>query len=197
MLKNIKKDLEALQGADVKIFGQATTLPARDDDDITVNIIDLVDAFVDYEISEGLACNLLHVESIDDIDGLDYYHADNSYNWSGKVSNDFYYKTFRTDNGEIVVSIKFHRFGDVRGNYTEDAFLLFDDANDFHEIVGEQMHDFYIVVEKLEFLCTSRITDEYIRCSAKTNTGYIDADVLAYDKSDVLAELVKHLEAVA
>ena len=191
MLKNIKKDLEALQGD-----------PARDNDDITVNIIDLIDALVDYEISDGLACKLLHVESIDDIDGLDYDYADNSYNWSGMGSNDFDYKTFKTDNGDIVVSIKFHRFGDVRGNYTEDAFLLFDDANDFHEIVGEQMHDFYIVVEKstsglsekLEFLCTSRINDEYIRCNVKGKFNTSDADILARDKSDVLAELVKHLE---
>jgi len=195
-LKNIKKDLLELQGAEVKVFGQATTLPARDDE-VTVDIIDLVDAFADYEMNGAMACNKLNVESVDDIDGLEYDYADNSYNWSGMASNDFDYKFYNTDDGGFVVSIKFHRFGDVRGNYTEDAFLLFDDKNDFHEIVGEQMHDFYIIVEKLEFLCTSRITDEYIRCSAKTNTGYIDADVLAYAKSDVLSELVKHKEAMA
>ena len=31
MIKDIKKDLLELRGADVKIFGQSTTLPVRSD----------------------------------------------------------------------------------------------------------------------------------------------------------------------
>jgi hypothetical protein len=197
MIKNIKKDLEELQGAEVKIFGQATTLEARSDDDITVDILELVEALADYEITDRMACKLLHVEDADDIDDLDYFNADNSYNWGGNVSHDFDYKIFRTDNNDAIVSIKFHRYGDVRGNYTETAFLLFEEEYLFHEIVGEQVHDFYIVVDKLEFSCTSRIADEYVRCSAKTNTGYIDLDVFGCDKYDVLTELVNKMEAIA
>ena len=197
MLKDIKKDLEALRGADVKIFGQPTTLPGRSDDDITVDILDLVERFTDYEVLDHKACKLLNVESVDDIENLDYTSADNSYNWGGMGSNDFDYHVYETHNGEgVVLSVKFHRFGDIRGNYTETAYLLFDDIYIFHEIVGEQMHDFYSVVNGLEFLCVSRITDEYIRCSAKTDSGYIDLDVLGCDKYEVLTELVNEMEAI-
>jgi len=197
MLKDIKKDLEALRGADVKIFGQPTTLPGRSDDDITVDILDLVERFTDYEVLDHKACKLLNVESVDDIENLDYTSADNSYNWGGMGSNDFDYRVYETHNGEgVVLSVKFHRFGDIRGNYTENAYLLFDDIYIFDEIVGEQMHDFYSVVNGLEFMCTSHIADEYIRCSAKTDSGYIDLDVLGSDKYEVLTELGNEMEAI-
>jgi hypothetical protein len=111
-------------------------------------------------------------------------------------SNDFDYRAYETNGEGIVLSIKFHRFGDVRGNYTENAYLLFDDIYIFDEIVGDQMHDFYSVVNGLEFMCTTSIVDEYIRCSAKTDSGYIDLDILGYDKNDLLEELVNEMEAI-
>ena len=196
MLKDIKKDLEALRGADVKIFGQPTTLATRSDDDITVDILDLVEAFADYEVTYRKACDLLEVENVDDIDGLDYIIADNSYNWNGMGSNDFDYRTYETNGEGIVLSIKFHRFGDVRGNYTENAYLLFDDIYIFDEIIGEQFHNFNVTANGLDFMCTTRIVDEYIRCSAKTDSGYIDLDILGYDKNDLLEELVNEMEAI-
>ena len=196
MLKDIKKDLEALRGADVKIFGQPTTLATRSDDDITVDILDLVEAFADYEVTYRKACDLLEVENVDDIDGLDYIIADNSYNWNGMGSNDFDYRTYETNGEGIVLSIKFHRFGDVRGNYTENAYLLFDDIYIFDEIIGEQFHNFNVTANGLDFMCTTRIVDEYIRCSAKTDSGYIDLDVLGYDKNDLLEELVNEMKAI-
>jgi hypothetical protein len=196
MIKDIKKDLLELRGADVKIFGQSTTLPVRSDNDITVDILELVEVLADYEVTYRKACDLLEVENVDDIDGLDYIIADNSYNWNGMGSNDFDYRAYETNGEGIVLSIKFHRFGDVRGNYTENAYLLFDDIYIFDEIVGDQMHDFYSVVNGLEFMCTTSIVDEYIRCSAKTDSGYIDLDILGYDKNDLLEELVNEMEAI-
>jgi len=196
MIKDIKKDLLELRGADVKIFGQSTTLPVRSADDITVDVLDLVEALADYEVTYKKACDLLEVESVDDIDGLDYSLADNSYNWNGMGSNDFDYRTYETNGEGIVLSIKFHRFGDVRGNYTENAYLLFDDIYIFDEIIGEQFHNFNVTANGLDFMCTTRIVDEYIRCSAKTDSGYIDLDILGYDKNDLLEELVNEMEAI-
>ena len=196
MIKDIKKDLLELRGADVKIFGQSTTLPVRSDNDITVDILELVEVLADYEVTYRKACDLLEVENVDDIDGLDYSLADNSYNWNGMGSNDFDYRTYETNGEGIVLSIKFHRFGDVRGNYTENAYLLFDDIYIFDEIIGEQFHNFNVTANGLDFMCTTRIVDEYIRCSAKTDSGYIDLDILGYDKNDLLEELVNEMEAI-
>ena len=71
---------------------------------------------------------------------------------------------------------------------------MFDDNFDFHEIINEQFHNFSVKVDGLEFSCTSRIVDEYVRCSAKTDEGYIDLDVLAYDMEDVKKELIQQKE---
>ena len=197
MLNEIKKDLLELRGSEVKIFGQATTLPALDDESIYVDITHLVEALADYEISQDKARDLLDLVNIEDVDALDYVYADNSYNWDGMGSNEFDYKVYALDDGENIVRIKFHRFGDVRGNYTDDAFLLFDDLFEFDEIVAEQFNDFYVVVDGLEFHCQTRITSQYVACSAKTDKGYLDLDVIGSDKYDVLTELVNELEVVA
>ena len=178
-LKLIKEDIEQLH---------------QDTDSINVDILDLVEAFEDYEITERNACKLLHVESVDDIEDLEYETGENSYNWGGMSNHDFNYYIYKTSNGNSVISWRVHRFGDIRGNYTETAFLLFDDNFDFHEIINEQFHNFSVKVDGLEFSCTSRIVDEYVRCSAKTDEGYIDLDVLAYDMEDVKKELIQQKE---
>ena len=196
MLKDIKKDLMELRGADVKIFGQPTTLPTRDGDEITVDALEVIDAFDDYEIGSKVACELLNIESIDDILDLDYERMDNSYNWSGMISNDFVYTVYITGDGQHIILISFHRFGDVRGNYTEDAFLLFEDDYTFNEVLGEQCNYFYVIVKGLEFSCTSGIFEEGVACSAKTNEGYLDFTVYGSDAEDIHDELLKELEAL-
>jgi len=196
MLKDIKKDLMELRGADVKIFGQATTFPTRDGDEITVDALEVIDAFDDYEIGSKVVCELLNIESIDDVLDLEHESADNSYNWSGHISNEFDYHVYATDEGQYIVSIKFHRFGDVRGNYTEDAFLLFEDNYTFHDVMNEQHNYFYVIVKGLEFHCNADVYTESIYCSAKTNEGYLDFEVYGSDAEDIHDELLKELEAL-
>lgn len=86
------------------------------DDD---KIVDLDDFFYDDMEYDNLYINLKN--------------SNNSYNWN--CSAVFNYDVVEINDIEYV-AIKFHRFGDVRGNYT-DYMLLKIDLNEFYEVLNE------------------------------------------------------------
>ena len=65
-----------------------------------------------------------------------YFAADNSYNWSAPVSNDFDFKVYRDFVSDgVFVDFRVHRFGDVRGNYTDSVIYCFDSVDEFYELL--------------------------------------------------------------
>ena len=159
-IKNMIEEMEALKGARVSVFGQPVTLP-EDTDKTTVNIIDILKNLEEYELmelydyrydnetEEDEEVNILEeCKNSDDVisvlvengyikDDCDY-KGDNSYNWSGNVSHDFDIKIYKNAfDGGVFVEFKVHRFGDVRGNYTESVILQFDYDYTFWECIGE------------------------------------------------------------
>ena len=159
-MKNMIKEMEALKGANVSIFGQPVTLP-EDTDKTTVDIIDILKNLEEYEVTElydyrynneteeDEEINILEdCENSDDVISVlvdygyinDYcdYKGDNSYNWSGNVSHDFDIKIYKNVlDGGAFVEFQVHRFGDVRGNYTESVILQFNNEYNFWECIGE------------------------------------------------------------
>src|SRR5699024_3147981 len=100
------------------------------------------------------------LESIGYIADVYDYKADNSYNWLAPVSNHFDFKMYEllhtggtlvdelphtggtlvdelTHTGGTLVEMKVHRYGDVRGNYTETFLLEFDNDYTFLETISE------------------------------------------------------------
>ena len=159
-IKNMMEEMEALKGANVRIFGQPVTL-SEDTDNTTIDIIDILKNLEEYELielydyryndetEEDEEINILEeCENGDDVidklteygyisDDCDY-KGDNSYNWSGNVSHDFDIKIYNNAfNDGAFVEFKVHRFGDVRGNYTESVILQFDSEYTFWECIGE------------------------------------------------------------
>ena len=159
-IKNMMEEMEALKGTKVNIFGQPVTLP-ENIDKTTVDIIDILKNLEEYEVTELYSycyndetkedeeINILEeCENSDDVISLlvNYgyinndcdYKGDNSYNWSGNVSHDFDIKIYKNAfNSGVFVEFKVHRFGDVRGNYTESVILQFDNEYTFWECIGD------------------------------------------------------------
>ena len=180
-MKNMIEEMEALKGANVRIFGQPVTL-SEDTDKTTVDIIDILKNLEEYELIElydyryndETEDNILEdCENGDDIisamveygyinDDCDY-KGDNSYNWSGNVSHDFDIKIYNNalDDG-VFIEFKVHRFGDVRGNYTESVILQFDNEYTFWECIGECDRYEYIEVDGNTYDYTvSALSDTY------------------------------------
>lgn len=92
-----------------------------------------IDIFEGCETAEQILDVLEEYGYIEDT----YFAADNSYNWSAPVSNDFDFKLYRDSvSGGVFVEFMVHRFGDVRCNYTDSVIYHFDSVDEFYETLS-------------------------------------------------------------
>ena len=158
MTRKAINDLLQLRGATVKYFGEAVTLP-NTVDDLEIDTINILEDMEEYELdwydfryyTEDEDGNEIEVDIFEGcetgeqiLDVLEeygyiedtYFAADNSYNWSAPVSNDFDFKVYRDFVSDgVFVDLMVHRFGDVRGNYTDSVIYHFDSVDEFYELL--------------------------------------------------------------
>ena len=159
MTRKAINDLLQLRGATVKYFGEAVTLP-NTVDDLEIDTINILEDMEEYELdwydfvyyTEDEDGNEIEVDIFEGcetgeeiLDALEEYGyigdtnfaADNSFNWSAPVSNDFDFKLYKDFvSGGIFVDFMVHRFGDVRGNYTDSVIYHFDSVDEFYELLS-------------------------------------------------------------
>ena len=158
MTRNAINDLLQLRGATVKYFGETVTLP-NTVDDLEIDTINILKDMEEYEIDlhdfvyytededgnesevdifEGCETAEEILDALEEYGYIEdtYFAADNSYNWSAPVSNDFDFKLYKDSvSGGIFVDFSVHRFGDVRGNYTDSVIYHFDSVDEFYELL--------------------------------------------------------------
>ena len=177
MTKTIKaiNELMQLRGSQVEMFGQPVTLPNTVDDlEIdTINILEEMEKYelgwydfryytededgneIEVDIFEGCETGEQILDVLEEYGYIEdtYFAADNSYNWSAPVSNNFdfkLYKDFVSDG--VFVDFSVHRFGDVRGNYTDSVIYHFDSIGEFYELLSNcnkyvQIGNYGVVVD--------------------------------------------------
>ena len=151
-------ELMQLRGATVKYWGDTATLPntAGDLEIDTINILKDMEEYeldwydfryytededgneIEVDIFEGCETGEEILDVLEEYGYIEdtYFAADNSYNWSAPVSNDFDFKVYRDSlSGGVFVDFSVHRFGDVRGNYTDSVIYRFDSADEFYELL--------------------------------------------------------------
>lgn len=158
MTRKAINELLQLRGSQVEIFGQPVTLP-KEVGALVIDTVDVLKAMEEYELdlydftyyTEDEDGNEIEVDIFEGcetgeeiLDALEeygyiedtYFAADNSYNWSAPVSNDFDFKLYKDFlSGGVFVDFSVHRFGDVRGNYTDSVIYHFDSADEFYELL--------------------------------------------------------------
>ena len=158
MTRKAINELMQLRGATVKYFGEAVTLPNTVDDlEIdTINILEDMEEYeldwydfryytededgneIDVDIFEGCETGEQILDVLEEYGYIEdtYFAADNSYNWSAPVSNDFDFKVYRDFVSDgVFVDFMVHRFGDVRGYYTDSVIYRFDSVDEFYELL--------------------------------------------------------------
>ena len=160
MTKTMKtiNELMQLRGSQVEIFGQPVTLP-NTVDDLEIDTINILKDMEEYELDwydfryytddddgneievdifEGCETGEQILDVLEEYGYIeDYFTADNSYNWSAPVSNDFDFKVYRDFLSDgVFVDFMVHRFGDVRGNYTDSVIYHFDSVDEFYELLS-------------------------------------------------------------
>ena len=151
-------ELMQLRGATVKYWGATVTLPntVSDLEIDTINILKDMEEYeldwydfryytedddgneIEVDIFEGCETGEQILDALAEYGYIEdtYFAADNSYNWSAPVSNDFDFKVYRDFVSDgVFVDFSVHRFGDVRGNYTDSVIYHFDSVDEFYELL--------------------------------------------------------------
>ena len=205
-IHEIIEEVKALRGVNVEVFGQPTTLTS-DYGKYTIDTIDILKNLEDYEIPEiidywtfeededGEEEEVLHeisaeeyLELLDSQGMLVEKTSNNTYNWSAPISDNFYYhiyKNLKDDN--LIIEIAVHRYGDVRGNYTDEFYIIVDSIDEFHEILTEC--DIYNTVEinGKEYYVDVRMFDDTFEVS--DNDGYYIGSIYAEDDEEAIREI--------
>ena len=118
----------------------------RESKNLSISNLDIIRALAPYEIDFKKLYNVDFDDVIyEDKEGnytsldTDYKNtSNNSYNWSSQVV--FNYQQIQVidkyDYEHVYIAIKFHRYGDVRGNYT-DYMILDMSMDEFYEVIME------------------------------------------------------------
>ena len=210
MTRKVMSELMQLRGATVEYWGETVTLPNKIDDlEIdTINILKDMEEYeldwydfryyaededgneIEVDIFEGCETGEQILDVLEEYGYIEdtYFAADNSFNWSAPVSNDFDFKLYRDFlSGGVFVAFMVHRFGDVRGNYTDSVIYRFDSADEFYELLSNcnkyvQIGNYEVIVDI--FNDGFEVYDE--------SGNYI---LTAYGDYDDIVEAIKDAEA--
>ena len=121
-LENIIKDLKSLR------FGENRPWIYDDNGNIRDDVLccDVIPLLDNWRFSNEIDFN----EELADEIRNNYTRWENTYNWSANISNDIDYMEACID-GIYYVLGKVHRYGDVRGNYTDEFILEFFNDGEF------------------------------------------------------------------
>lgn len=153
LLEKSLNTIKNLRGTEVRVFGQ----PYHIDDtnieynDLVIDVVEVFENLKDYEITsyeyynpdtdeyEEIEFNNADefISCMEDLYGIEEVRGDNSYNWSSPISNHFYiHEYYNRELSEYYYVVAIHKFGDVRGNYTNEFVLKFDNDYAFFELLN-------------------------------------------------------------
>ena len=196
-LELIKKDLETLGDKGYKVFGTypVQNMKKGEGEGLEITAIDLIEELEYYK--EVDFYNLTGVDFddyiYDDKEGnttIIEVELENSYNWSCSVT--FQYRAIKV-RGKEYIAFAFHRFGDVRGNYTDYAIF---DMN------REELPEFLFAIQKGitktingdEYYITQNLMSEHGRLDVCNASTYNDFTI--YCDDDNLEKLILEEEVV-
>lgn len=207
----IIEEVKDLRGANVEVFGQPTTLPS-DYGKYIIDTIDILNNLEEYEApeiidywtieedEEGEEEEILneitfeeYLEILETEGCLVEKNSDNTYNWSAPISNDFYYhiyKNLRDDS--LIIEIAVHRYGDVRGNYTEEFCIIVDSEEEFFDILCESDIFNTIEIDGKKYYIDTRIFDDTFE--VRDNDCYYIGSIYAEDDEEAIRGIKDLLE---
>lgn len=180
----------------------------RESKNLEISVLDIIRALQPYEIDFKGLYKINYDDIIYNDKEGNYYSleldvkSDNSYNWDSQVVFDFNIIKL-TDNWGIeheYITIKFHRYGDVRGNYT-DYMVLNMNLEQFYEVLMDSTRvyctvtinnaDYELTTDCLKEACLFDIYSE--KASLDDCDVYLDIDNLR-SKKDIKKALKQYLK---
>lgn len=135
VLENLKQDLYVLEDETISRYYDSEELKEMDLDELMnlyeeveggkpTNYIDLelfVENGVEYEKEVSIE---EYIDYLCDNDLLEELDCNNTYNWNSPISNDIDFRVYVDKlQNRTITELKVHKYGDVRGNYSECIYL--------------------------------------------------------------------------
>lgn len=169
--KRILNDLKHNLKGTKRVFGYYDVEHnERESKNLSISNLDIIRALAPYEVDFKKLYNVDFDDIIyEDKEGnyisidTDYKNtSNNSYNWNSQVV--FNYQQIQVinkyDYEHVYIAIKFHRYGDVRGNYT-DYMILDISLEEFYEVIMEStMVSVTIKINNKEYAIDTECTKE-------------------------------------
>ena len=208
--KRILRDLKHNLKGTKTIFGTYDSSNMKESKNLDISVLDVVRALAPYEIDfkgrygvdfEDVMCEDAQGNYISiDTDG----NPGNSYNWSSQIVFAFNTVKVMDQYGEthLYKAVMFHRYGDVRGNYTDHMVLDISDC-EFYEVVADATRVSCSIDYKgnIYDISTDCFKEECLFDIYNVTTGNDDYDVMLdidnlRNKKDIKKALVEYLQAV-
>lgn len=206
------REIKNLKGAEVRIFGQKTTLEEKNNNYV-VNVIDLLKNLKLYEADLKILCKQNGIKigrddfdvERDDINEelinilqdrkifIEEGNGDNTYNHNGRINHDFTWRTYYCKSNKCYyTAISVHLYGDVRGNYTDTVVYKFEYDTEFVEFVCdyEQEKVYTLKYKGIDYTTEACAFNEGLRISA----GYFYTVDLPICYEIEAEDIRKHIE---
>lgn len=154
LLEKALNTIKNLRGQDVEVFGQPHHIAdsSIEYNDLVIDVLEVFENLKEYEITEYEDYNPDtddyeevkfddcddFISYMEDLYGIEEQKSDNSYNWNSPISNNFYlHQYYNSELNEYYYVMAIHKYGDVRGNYTNEFVLKFDNDYTLLELLAE------------------------------------------------------------
>lgn len=146
-------EIKELKGSTVRVFGQEQTISDVEHNEYCPNVLSLLEGLKEHE-SEILFDLDTLLENTEEVS------HNNSYNWGSNIDHDVDYKILKGKYSYYLL-LAVHRYGDVRGNYTNYGLFTFDNEYDILEVLSENtMVDVEVKVDEEYYRVSSDIFHE-------------------------------------
>lgn len=122
-------------------------------------VLDVLEELKEYEID-------VSNEWIENFKSNPKVKSGNTYNWNGNISNDLNMNYMTNDNGEEIMLIMVHLFGDIRAGYSDYFAVKFDNEYQFYEMESTRQSKYVNDHMVADLTIFSEIYDvyDYDRC---------------------------------
>jgi hypothetical protein len=147
--------------------------------------------WVDNDFAKQYIDYLIESDYIQDWNNAKY---NNTYNWNSPVSNNIDYAVFKSlIDKSVYVLFKVHRWGDVRGNYTDSCILHFDGEYEWYEVFNETNRTEYIEIDDVKYAVDINFWRDGFEVYNTETWDYI-CTVYGCDREDVINDLKDKLK---
>ena len=130
MGQTIKSIIKEIKNSNIKI--------GREIEEGLVNIFDILEDFEGCEVKGKLLREINEYEGYTNNEIWSEIERGNTYNYNSRISHDINWSMFQFK-GRNILEIRVHLYGDIRCNYSDTVYILWDY---FKSYIGEDYEDF-------------------------------------------------------